>query len=229
MLVLTGCNRVLQVCINGDKSRTFALKALKKKHIVDTRQQEHIFAERNIMMETRSEWIVRYVSISRMIIVPLQIVFDISRCEVRVHALGGESRGRVVDDVAGSRAFRRLHGEILRRLCLGYCRARASLMREHCRRIGVSASEEHRVSRFETGELSAHFDRLSQTGPRPSSLPFKIHLVCRLTSVSRRSSRVVARHGPSVARRNTSPRRSSSTRVTIRRRTIGRWASTSAS
>lgn len=39
--------------------RTFALKALKKKHIVDTRQQEHIFAERNIMMETRSDWIVR--------------------------------------------------------------------------------------------------------------------------------------------------------------------------
>lgn len=49
----------IQVCVNGDKSKTFALKALKKKHIVDTRQQEHIFAERNIMMETRSEWIVR--------------------------------------------------------------------------------------------------------------------------------------------------------------------------
>lgn len=28
-----------QVSISGDKSRTFALKALKKKHIVDTRQQ----------------------------------------------------------------------------------------------------------------------------------------------------------------------------------------------
>jgi len=26
---------------------------------VDTRQQEHIFAERNIMLETRSDWIVR--------------------------------------------------------------------------------------------------------------------------------------------------------------------------
>lgn len=50
---------MVQVCINGDKMRTFALKALKKKHIVDTRQQEHIFAERNIMMETHSDWIVR--------------------------------------------------------------------------------------------------------------------------------------------------------------------------
>uniref|UniRef100_A0A158P8M2 cGMP-dependent protein kinase n=1 Tax=Angiostrongylus cantonensis TaxID=6313 RepID=A0A158P8M2_ANGCA len=54
-----GFGRVELVCINGDKSRTFALKALKKKHIVDTRQQEHIFAERNIMMESNSEWIVK--------------------------------------------------------------------------------------------------------------------------------------------------------------------------
>ncbi|PAV87173.1 hypothetical protein WR25_02385 isoform F [Diploscapter pachys] len=54
-----GFGRVELICINGDKSRTFALKALKKKHIVDTRQQEHIFAERNIMMETSTEWIVR--------------------------------------------------------------------------------------------------------------------------------------------------------------------------
>jgi len=54
-----GFGRVELVCINGDKSRTFALKALKKKHIVDTRQQEHIFAERNIMLETKTDWIVR--------------------------------------------------------------------------------------------------------------------------------------------------------------------------
>lgn len=54
-----GFGRVELVCINGDKGRTYALKALKKKHIVDTRQQEHIFAERNIMLETRTDWIVR--------------------------------------------------------------------------------------------------------------------------------------------------------------------------
>jgi cGMP-dependent protein kinase 1 len=34
-----GFGRVELVCINGDKGRTYALKALKKKHIVDTRQQ----------------------------------------------------------------------------------------------------------------------------------------------------------------------------------------------
>ncbi len=38
-----GFGRVDLVYINQDKSRSFALKALKKKHIVDTRQQEHIF------------------------------------------------------------------------------------------------------------------------------------------------------------------------------------------
>uniref|UniRef100_A0A7E4V1A8 cGMP-dependent protein kinase n=1 Tax=Panagrellus redivivus TaxID=6233 RepID=A0A7E4V1A8_PANRE len=54
-----GFGRVELVCINNDKTKTFALKALKKKHIVDTRQQEHIFAERNIMLETRSDWIVK--------------------------------------------------------------------------------------------------------------------------------------------------------------------------
>ncbi|EGT40013.1 CBN-EGL-4 protein [Caenorhabditis brenneri] len=54
-----GFGRVELVCVNGDKTKTFALKALKKKHIVDTRQQEHIFAERNIMMETSTDWIVK--------------------------------------------------------------------------------------------------------------------------------------------------------------------------
>uniref|UniRef100_A0A0K0FBR6 cGMP-dependent protein kinase n=1 Tax=Strongyloides venezuelensis TaxID=75913 RepID=A0A0K0FBR6_STRVS len=53
-----GFGRVELVCVNGDKTKTFALKALKKKHIVDTRQQEHIFSERNIMLELRTDWII---------------------------------------------------------------------------------------------------------------------------------------------------------------------------
>uniref|UniRef100_A0AC35U511 cGMP-dependent protein kinase n=1 Tax=Rhabditophanes sp. KR3021 TaxID=114890 RepID=A0AC35U511_9BILA len=53
-----GFGRVELVCLNADKSRTFALKALKKRHIVDTRQQEHIFSERNIMMELKTDWVV---------------------------------------------------------------------------------------------------------------------------------------------------------------------------
>lgn len=51
----------LQVQVNNDSSRTFALKILKKHHIVETRQQEHIMNEKKIMSESRSEFIVRLV------------------------------------------------------------------------------------------------------------------------------------------------------------------------
>ncbi|KAL3877806.1 hypothetical protein ACJMK2_035453 [Sinanodonta woodiana] len=47
------------VQLSADRSKTFALKCLKKKHIVDTRQQEHIFSEKKIMMECRSVFITR--------------------------------------------------------------------------------------------------------------------------------------------------------------------------
>lgn len=43
----------------SDRSRSFALKCLKKKHIVDTRQQEHVFSEKRIMMEAHSPFIAK--------------------------------------------------------------------------------------------------------------------------------------------------------------------------
>lgn len=49
-----------QVQINNDESRTFALKIMKKHHIVETRQQEHIMNEKKIMSESRSDFVVRY-------------------------------------------------------------------------------------------------------------------------------------------------------------------------
>lgn len=39
--------------------RTYALKVLKKQHVVETKQQDHVLNERNIMMETRSPFICR--------------------------------------------------------------------------------------------------------------------------------------------------------------------------
>ncbi|KAG9344625.1 hypothetical protein JZ751_011297 [Albula glossodonta] len=42
-----------------DEDTTFALKCIKKKHIVDTRQQEHIYSEKNILQQTNSRFIVR--------------------------------------------------------------------------------------------------------------------------------------------------------------------------
>lgn len=44
-------------------SKKYSLKQMKKQHIVAMKQQEHVMNERNIMMETRSDFIVRYVSI----------------------------------------------------------------------------------------------------------------------------------------------------------------------
>uniref|UniRef100_A0A8C9ZV92 cGMP-dependent protein kinase n=1 Tax=Sander lucioperca TaxID=283035 RepID=A0A8C9ZV92_SANLU len=42
-----------------DEDTTFALKCIKKKHIVDTRQQEHIYSEKNILQQTNSVFIIR--------------------------------------------------------------------------------------------------------------------------------------------------------------------------
>ncbi|XP_064595651.1 LOW QUALITY PROTEIN: cGMP-dependent protein kinase 1-like [Liolophura sinensis] len=58
-LGIGGFGRVELVQICDDESRTFALKQLKKHHIVETRQQEHIMNEKFIMEEARCDFIVR--------------------------------------------------------------------------------------------------------------------------------------------------------------------------
>uniref|UniRef100_A0A8C9U1M1 cGMP-dependent protein kinase n=1 Tax=Scleropages formosus TaxID=113540 RepID=A0A8C9U1M1_SCLFO len=45
--------------LKSDEGKTFAMKILKKRHIVDTRQQEHIRSEKQIMQEAHSDFIVR--------------------------------------------------------------------------------------------------------------------------------------------------------------------------
>uniref|UniRef100_A0A671UG49 cGMP-dependent protein kinase n=1 Tax=Sparus aurata TaxID=8175 RepID=A0A671UG49_SPAAU len=42
-----------------DEDFTFALKCIKKKHIVETRQQEHIYSEKHILQQTNSAFIIR--------------------------------------------------------------------------------------------------------------------------------------------------------------------------
>lgn len=42
------------------------MKILKKRHIVDTRQQEHIRSEKLIMQEAHSDFIVRYISMQHV-------------------------------------------------------------------------------------------------------------------------------------------------------------------
>ncbi|EFA12840.1 cGMP-dependent protein kinase, isozyme 1 [Tribolium castaneum] len=58
-LGIGGFGRVELVQYVHNPSLTFALKCLKKQHIVDTQQQDHIFSERNIMMSCRSSFICR--------------------------------------------------------------------------------------------------------------------------------------------------------------------------
>lgn len=48
--------------LKSEENKTFAMKILKKRHIVDTRQQEHIRSEKLIMQEAHSDFIVRYAS-----------------------------------------------------------------------------------------------------------------------------------------------------------------------
>lgn len=47
-----------------DKDITFALKVIKKKHVVDNRQEEHIHSERKILAEARSPFVVKSVTSS---------------------------------------------------------------------------------------------------------------------------------------------------------------------
>lgn len=54
-----GFGRVELVHIAGDTSRSFALKQMKKSQIVETRQQKHILSEKQIMMESDYDFIVK--------------------------------------------------------------------------------------------------------------------------------------------------------------------------
>uniref|UniRef100_A0A4W6FKH5 cGMP-dependent protein kinase n=1 Tax=Lates calcarifer TaxID=8187 RepID=A0A4W6FKH5_LATCA len=58
-LGMGGFSRVELVQLKNDPNRSFALKVLKKRHILDTSQQGHILSERRIMMEAHSPFIIR--------------------------------------------------------------------------------------------------------------------------------------------------------------------------
>ncbi|XP_047032247.1 cGMP-dependent protein kinase, isozyme 2 forms cD5/T2 isoform X1 [Helicoverpa zea] len=58
-LGIGGFGRVELVQIQSDSSRSFALKQMKKAQIVETRQQQHIMSEKEIMSEMNCEFIVK--------------------------------------------------------------------------------------------------------------------------------------------------------------------------
>ena len=54
-----GFGRVELVTLVNDTSKSFALKVMKKAQIVETRQQQHILSEKQIMMESNCYFIVK--------------------------------------------------------------------------------------------------------------------------------------------------------------------------
>lgn len=54
-----GFGRVELVQIKDDSTRSYALKQMKKSQIVETRQQQHIMSEKEIMVEANSDFIVK--------------------------------------------------------------------------------------------------------------------------------------------------------------------------
>lgn len=58
--VFTTCYLNVQVKVK-EQDITFALKVIKKKHVVDNRQEEHIHSERKILAEARSPFVVKSV------------------------------------------------------------------------------------------------------------------------------------------------------------------------
>lgn len=60
MYPATICYLNVQVKVK-EQDITFALKVIKKKHVVDNRQEEHIHSERKILAEARSPFVVKSV------------------------------------------------------------------------------------------------------------------------------------------------------------------------
>ena len=56
-----GFGRVELVQIGEDTSQTYALKQIKKCHVVEMKQQDHILNERRILLECKSDFIIRWV------------------------------------------------------------------------------------------------------------------------------------------------------------------------
>lgn len=54
-----GFGRVELVQIKDDTTRSYALKQMKKSQIVETRQQQHIMSEKEIMADANSDFIVK--------------------------------------------------------------------------------------------------------------------------------------------------------------------------
>jgi len=56
-----GFGRVDLVCLKLDRNRSYAMKKLKKQHIVDMQQQEHVYNEKTILESCDSPFVGKSV------------------------------------------------------------------------------------------------------------------------------------------------------------------------
>lgn len=111
-----GFGRVELVTLRSDPEKSFALKKLKKKVMVEQQQQEHVLNEKNIMQACSSPFICKYeISIIKQKlknklfkifkIWSLQIVSYLQRQQTRVLLDGSLSRRRCLDSLAEETVF----------------------------------------------------------------------------------------------------------------------------
>lgn len=98
-LGIGGFGRVELVTLGEDKTHSFALKVMKKAQIVETRQQQHILNEKQIMLESNCAFIVKlYKTFKGFIVflimfVKVKMFFFLSkRHEISLHVDGGVPR-----------------------------------------------------------------------------------------------------------------------------------------
>lgn len=139
-----GFGRVELVTLNADPNKSFALKKLKKKVMVDQQQQEHVLNEKHIMQACDSPFVCKLVTSPKEIysLPEVTLFLSIYKClvsqtlsniqgqEVRLLFDGGLPWRGCVDHSTEAKILRRQHNAIYGRLRRGSPRSLTFL--EYC-------------------------------------------------------------------------------------------------
>ena len=118
-----GFGRVELVTLATDQTKSFALKVMKKAQIVETRQQQHILNEKQIMMESNCDFIVKLYKTFKVLFLNtiddrfVWITVCTTDAKIFIYAFGDVFGRRVVDNPERSRTLWRDDYSILCFLC----------------------------------------------------------------------------------------------------------------
>lgn len=79
-----GFGRVELVTMIDNKSVSFALKIMKKAQIVETRQQQHILNEKQIMLESNCNFIAKLFKTFKGLFPSYRLVSVLNRCILQI-------------------------------------------------------------------------------------------------------------------------------------------------